>query len=177
MNFKRDELPGLSRLVIMERRKRAMERKWISRQQAEKVTSVWAPMPYPFDGQESDDQEIFITPSSSQTSTPRSTCQTVHPKQVLPKIKDMDTGYVRREFVILYILGKKFCCKGQLQSRYCTRFILACFENVLVAWKISALLLWPNAPWILRCRCRVHLSIANASFLKQFYELFSDTFL
>ena len=71
LSFKRDELPGLSRLVIMERRKRAMKRKWISREQAEKVTSD------PSDGQESDDQEIFITPSSSQTSTPRITCQTV----------------------------------------------------------------------------------------------------
>ena len=77
LNFKRDALPGLLRLVIMERRKRAIERKWISREQAERVTSAWAPMPYPFDGQESDDQEIFITPSSSQTSTPRSTSQTV----------------------------------------------------------------------------------------------------
>ena len=56
LNFKRDALPGLLRLVIIERRKRAMERKWISREQAERVTSVWAPMPYPFDGQESDDQ-------------------------------------------------------------------------------------------------------------------------
>ena len=77
LNFKRHELPGLLRLVIMERRKRARERKWIFREQAERVTSVWAPMPYPFDGQESHDQEIFITPSSSQTSTPRSTSQTV----------------------------------------------------------------------------------------------------
>jgi len=41
LNFKRDELPGLSRLVIMGRMKRAMERKWISREQADKVTSVW----------------------------------------------------------------------------------------------------------------------------------------
>ena len=55
LNFKRDALPGLLRLVIMKRRKRAMERKKISREQAKRVTSVWAPMPYPFDGQESDD--------------------------------------------------------------------------------------------------------------------------
>lgn len=31
LNFKRDELPGLSRLVIMERKKRAMDMNWISR--------------------------------------------------------------------------------------------------------------------------------------------------
>lgn len=31
LNFKRDELSGLSRLVIMERKKRAMDMNWISR--------------------------------------------------------------------------------------------------------------------------------------------------
>ena len=31
LNFKRDELPGLSRLVIMERKKRAKDTTWLSR--------------------------------------------------------------------------------------------------------------------------------------------------
>ena len=72
-----DELPGLSRLVIMERKKRARDMKWLSREQAELVTSVWEPMPYPCDGEECkcDDQDIFITPSSSQTPTQKSTSQ------------------------------------------------------------------------------------------------------
>ena len=48
LNFKRDELPGLARLVIMKRRKRALKMKWISWDQAERVKSVWAPMSYPF---------------------------------------------------------------------------------------------------------------------------------
>ena len=67
LNFKRDQLPGLSRIAIMERKKRTMDVKWISREQAECVTSAWEPMPYPFDGQEFeyDDQNIFIIPSSS----------------------------------------------------------------------------------------------------------------
>ena len=79
LNFKRDESPGLSRLVIMERKRRAMDMKWISRDQTELVTSVWEPMPYPFNGEEceSDDQDIFITPSSSQTPTQKSTSQNV----------------------------------------------------------------------------------------------------
>ena len=34
LNFKLDELPGLSRLVIMERKKGAMDMRWISRDQA-----------------------------------------------------------------------------------------------------------------------------------------------
>ena len=44
-----------------------MDVKWISREQAERVTSVWEPMSYPFNGDECefDEQNIFITPSSS----------------------------------------------------------------------------------------------------------------
>lgn len=78
LNFKRDELPGLSRLVIMERKRRAMDMKWLSWEQAELVTSVKEPMPYPFDGEECecDDQDIFITPSS-QTPIQKSTRQKV----------------------------------------------------------------------------------------------------
>lgn len=80
-NFKRDELPGLPRLVIMERKKRAMDMKRLSREQAELVTSVWESMPCPFDGEEcecdDDDQDMFITPSSSQAPTQKSTSQNV----------------------------------------------------------------------------------------------------
>ena len=64
LHFKRDDLPGLSKLVVAERTKRAMDMKWLPSQQAQRVTSVWAPMPYPFDGYESDEQDIFITPQS-----------------------------------------------------------------------------------------------------------------
>ena len=37
LNFKRDESPGLARIVIMERKKRAMDMRWISRDQAEQI--------------------------------------------------------------------------------------------------------------------------------------------
>ena len=80
LNFKRDELPALARLVIMERRKRAVEMKWISRDQAERVTSVWARLPYSFyepENEYDDDEDIFITPS---TQTPR-------PSQPLPRVQ------------------------------------------------------------------------------------------
>ena len=96
LNFKRDELPGFSSLVIMERKKRATDMKCLSREQAQLVTSVWEPIPYPFNGEECecDDQDVFITPSSSQTPTQKSTSQSVcqrgklnlengHPKQAL----------------------------------------------------------------------------------------------
>ena len=77
LHFKRDQLPGLLRLVITERRKRAMDRKWLSIEQAQRVTSVWAPMPYPFDGSEEQDQEIFITPSSQASTSSRGPSQRV----------------------------------------------------------------------------------------------------
>ena len=67
LKFKRDELPRLARLVIMERRKRALEMKWISRDQDERVTRVWAPLPYSFyepENEYHDDEDICITPST-----------------------------------------------------------------------------------------------------------------
>ena len=70
LHFKREELPGLSKLVIGERKKRAMDMKWLSSQQAQLVTSVWAPLPFPFDGYESEEEEsMFITQSTQASST------------------------------------------------------------------------------------------------------------
>lgn len=77
LHFKRDDLPGLSKLVIAERTKRAMDMKWLSSQQARRVTSVWAPMPYPFDGYESDEQDIFITPQSPRSMSRGTSSQPV----------------------------------------------------------------------------------------------------
>ena len=77
LHFKRDQLLGLLRLVITERRKRAMERKWLSLELAQGVTSVWVPMPYPFDGSELQDQGFFITPSCQASTSSRGPSQRV----------------------------------------------------------------------------------------------------
>ena len=89
LNFKRDELPGLSRIVIMERKKKTMDVKWISREQAERVTSVWEPMSYPFNGDECefDEQNIFITPSSSFFYTLREMVHLSQIQNLLPFIR------------------------------------------------------------------------------------------
>ena len=89
LNFKRDELPGLSRIVIMERKKKTMNVKWISREQAERVTSVWEPMSYPFNGDECefDDQNIFITPSSTFFYTLREMVHLSQIQNLLPFIR------------------------------------------------------------------------------------------
>ena len=64
--FQRNEVPGLSKLVLLERRKRAVEMKWLSVKQAQQIHSIWSPLPYPCDDQEdeSDDEELFITQST-----------------------------------------------------------------------------------------------------------------
>ena len=77
LHFKREDLPGLGKLVIAERKKRAIDMKWLSTQQAQRVKSVWAPLPFPCDGYESEEEEMFIT-QSSQASTSRAPSQNIH---------------------------------------------------------------------------------------------------
>ena len=66
-----------------------MDVKWISREQAERVTSVWEPMSYPFNGDECefDEQNIFITPSSSFFYTLREMVHLSQIQNLLPVIR------------------------------------------------------------------------------------------
>ena len=77
LNFKREDAPGLAKLVLAERKSRAIDMKWLSTQQAQRVTSVWAPLPFPCDGNDSDEEDMFIT-QSSQASTSRPPSQDIH---------------------------------------------------------------------------------------------------
>ena len=77
LNSEWDDLPGLSKLLVAERATRALDMKWLSSQQAQRVTSVWAPMPYPFDGYESDKQDIFITKQSPRSKSRGTSSQPV----------------------------------------------------------------------------------------------------
>lgn len=63
LRFQRYEVPGLSKLVLLERRKKAVEMKWLSPQQAQHIHSIWSPLPYPCHSQEdgSDEEQLFIT--------------------------------------------------------------------------------------------------------------------
>lgn len=78
--FQREEVPGLSKFVLLERKKKAVEMNWLSPQQAEHVKGIWCPLPYPSHGVDDDwyEQQLFITPSTTNASsrrsqTPRST--------------------------------------------------------------------------------------------------------
>ena len=63
LRFQRYEVPGLSKLVLLETRKKAVEKKWLSPQQAQHIHSIWSPLPYPCHSQadESDEEQLFIT--------------------------------------------------------------------------------------------------------------------
>ena len=63
LRFQQYEVPGLSKLVLLERRKKAVKMKWLSPQQAQHIHSIWSPLPYPCLSQEdrSDEEQVFIT--------------------------------------------------------------------------------------------------------------------
>lgn len=79
--FQREEVPGLKKYVLLERRRVATELGWCSRDQAATIQSIWSQLPYPNEQESDEDLEMFITQSTapsqlrsqvpSQTSTPR----------------------------------------------------------------------------------------------------------
>jgi len=79
--FQREDVPGLKKYVLLERRRVATELGWCSRDQAATIQSIWCPLPFPREQESDEDQEMFITQSTalsqlrsqvpSQTSTPK----------------------------------------------------------------------------------------------------------
>ena len=79
--FQREDVPGLKKYVLLERRRVAIELGWCSRDQAATIQSIWCPLPFPREQESDEDQEMFITQSTalsqlrsqvpSQTSTPK----------------------------------------------------------------------------------------------------------
>lgn len=72
--FQCEEVPGLSKFVLLERKKKAVEMNWLSPQQAEHVKGICCPLPYPSHGVDDDwyKQQLFITPSMTNASSRRS---------------------------------------------------------------------------------------------------------
>lgn len=79
--FMKEDVPGLKKYVLMERKRVAIELGWCSRDQAATIQSIWCPLPYPREQESEEDHEMFLTPStphsqlrsqvSSQMSTPK----------------------------------------------------------------------------------------------------------
>ena len=69
LKFQKEEVPGLAKLVLLERRKKAVEMQFVTPSQAQLIGSIWCPLPYPCEEIEDENEEVlFITQS---TTTPR----------------------------------------------------------------------------------------------------------
>lgn len=76
LRFQKEKVQGLAKLVLLERRKRAVEMPWVFPSQAQRINSIWCPLPYPCEEMEdSDEEELFITPSTASTAHSRSSSQ------------------------------------------------------------------------------------------------------
>ena len=65
--FQREEMPGLKKYVLLERRRVATERGWCSREQAATIQSIWNQLPYPKEQESDEELEMFITQSTAPT--------------------------------------------------------------------------------------------------------------
>ena len=82
LKFKKEEVRGLAKLVLLERRKKAVEMQWVSPSQAQLITSVWCPLPYPCEEMEDDDEQaLFITPLTAPKANSGSSSQKRKPKK------------------------------------------------------------------------------------------------
>ena len=83
LKFQKEEVPGLAKLVLLQRRKKAVEMQWVSPTQADRITSIWCPLPYPreIEDDDDDDEQLFITPST----TPRAHSLSSAPKRTYHK--------------------------------------------------------------------------------------------
>ena len=76
LKFKKDEVHGLAKLALLERRKKAVEMQWVSPSQAQRINSIWCPLPYPCEEMIVDDEEeLFMTLSTTPGAYRRSCTQ------------------------------------------------------------------------------------------------------
>ena len=66
LKFQKEEVHGLAKLVLLERRKKAVAMQWVSPSQAKRINSIGCPLPYPCEEMEDDDEvDLFMTPSTA----------------------------------------------------------------------------------------------------------------
>ena len=76
LKFKKDEVHGLAKLVLLEGRKKAVEMQRVSLSQAQRINSIWCPLPYPCEEMTDDDEEeLFVTLSTTPRAYRRSCTQ------------------------------------------------------------------------------------------------------
>ena len=57
LKFQKEEVQGLAKLVLLERRKKAVEMRWVSPSQAQRINRIWCPLPYP--REEMEDSDLY----------------------------------------------------------------------------------------------------------------------
>ena len=76
LKFKKDEVHGLAKSVVLERRKKAVEMQWVFPSQAQRINSIWCPLPYPCEEMIDDDEgELVMTLSTTPKAYGRSCTQ------------------------------------------------------------------------------------------------------
>ena len=71
LRFLKEEVPGLRKLVLLERRRTAIQLGFCSALQAATIRSVWSPLPFPKENESEDENAMFITPSTTPPSASR----------------------------------------------------------------------------------------------------------
>ena len=78
LRFLKEEVPGLKKFVLLERRRTAIQLGWCSTLQAATITSIWSPLPFPKESDSEDDDAMFITPMTTPPSArPRASASQV----------------------------------------------------------------------------------------------------
>ena len=73
LKFQKEEVQGLAKLVLLERRKKAVEMQWVSPSQAQRINSIWCPLPYPCEEMEDNDVQSARPLIQSETKVSETT--------------------------------------------------------------------------------------------------------
>lgn len=105
LRFLREEVPGLRKFVLLERRRTAVQLGWCSALQTATIKSVWSPLPFPKEDDSEDESAMFITPSTTPSvSRPRASASQISSSQKKRSRKKKDPQEVPKRARITHYL-------------------------------------------------------------------------
>ena len=105
LRFLREEVPGLRKFVLLERRRTAVQLGWCSALQAATIKSVWSPLPFPKEDDSEDESAMFMTPSTTPSvSRPRASASQISCSQKKRSRKKKDPQEVPKRARITHYL-------------------------------------------------------------------------